>query len=226
MIDKNNYEAIDLTRSVESGEDADLFNETSFLGTLERSEKSSDGSLLARLKDAYSSEVEEAYADEDYTLEEYMKFDPGVELAGVNEHEERRMSQEKAFARTARVSEVEKEEEVVSDNEEPSEFGSFEPTEDEMEDMYRAHVLGRAESYGIQNRDEVDFDNLAEAVSHLDDLYHQGKISMPVKVNGSLVVNEKGEVVVAGVSKATDWVRTTDAASDMVKNLNYDADLE
>ena len=202
MIDKNNYEAIDLTRSVDLDEGTSLFSETSFLDTLERNEKNSDESFLDHLKDAYRNEMEEIYADEDYTLEDYMKFDPGVELAGVNEHEERRMSQEKAFARTARVSddEMQQEEEKSDVQGEPG-FDAFDPIEDEMEDMYHAHILGRAESYGIQNKDEVDFDDLAEAISYLDDLYFQGKISMPVKVNGSLIVNDKGEVFIYYASR-------------------------
>ena len=224
MIDKNDYSAIDLTRSVEINDDADIFSESSFLDTLERTDKTSNDSLLDRLKDAYASEVESAYADEDYTLEDYMKFDPGVELAGVSEHEERRMSQERAFARTARVSDDDL---VQKENTQQSiEPDDFEPSSEDMEDMYHAEVWHKAGAYGIQNRDEADFDNLAEAVSLLDDLYYQGRISMPVKVNGLLIVNDKGEVVVSGVTKPGDWSRTTDAASDIVKNLNYDADLE
>ena len=63
-------------------------------------------------------------------------------------------------------------------------------------------------------------------LGQLDDLYYAGRISKPVKTNGSLIVSEKGEVIVAGVSPASDWESTTDAASDLVKNMNYDAMLE
>jgi hypothetical protein len=99
-------------------------------------------------------------------------------------------------------------------------------TESEISDMYEDYIKSSAEQYGLANANEVEFDKLAEAVNHLDDLYYAGRISKPVKTNGSLIVGKKGEVIVAGVAPDSDWNSTTDAASDLVKNMNYDAALE
>lgn len=217
MIDKNDFDAIDLTRSTGHGSDEDLFDEEDFLKSLERMD---------------AQERQEAYAERDYSLDEYMKMNPDLERAAQAEREEREKMQEKAFDEIAKEIEQNKNREKTAEEKEREDaladapWNNEEPTEEEMDDMYRDYIKSSASQYGLANADEVEFERLAEAVGQLDDLYYAGRISKPVKTNGSLIVGEKGEVIVAGVSPASDWEHTTDAASDLVKNMNYDAILE
>lgn len=217
MIDKNDFDAIDLTRSTGHGSDEDLFDEEDFLKSLERMD---------------AQERQEAYAERDYSLDEYMKMNPDLERAAQAEREEREKMQEKTFDEIAKEIEQNKNREKTAEEKEREDalanapWNDEEPTEEEMDDMYRDYIKSSASQYGLANADEVEFERLAEAVGQLDDLYYAGRISKPVKTNGSLIVGEKGEVIVAGVSPASDWEHTTDAASDLVKNMNYDAILE
>lgn len=217
MIDKNDFDAIDLTRSTGHGSDEDLFDEEDFLKSLERMD---------------AQERQEAYAERDYSLDEYMKMNPDLERAAQAEREEREKMQEKVFDEIAKEIEQNKNREKTAEEKEREDalanapWNNEEPTEEEMDDMYRDYIKSSASQYGLANADEVEFERLAEAVGQLDDLYYAGRISKPVKTNGSLIVGEKGEVIVAGVSPASDWEHTTDAASDLVKNMNYDAILE
>lgn len=217
MIDKNDFDAIDLTRSTGHGSDEDLFDEEDFLKSLERMD---------------AQERQDAYAERDYSLDEYMKLNPDLERAAQAEREEREKLQEKAFDEIAKEIEQDKNREKTAEEKEREDalanapWNDEEPTEEEMDDMYRDYIKSAASQYGLANADEVEFERLAEAVGQLDDLYYAGRISKPVKTNGSLIVGEKGEVIVAGVSPASDWEHTTDAASDLVKNMNYDAILE
>lgn len=217
MIDKNDFDAIDLTRSTGHGSDEDLFDEEDFLKSLERID---------------AQERQEAYAERDYSLDEYMKMNPDLERAAQAEREEREKMQEKTFDEIAKEIEQNKNREKTAEEKEREDalanapWNDEEPTEEEMDDMYRDYIKSSASQYGLANADEVEFERLAEAVGQLDDLYYAGRISKPVKTNGSLIVGEKGEVIVAGVSPASDWEHTTDAASDLVKNMNYDAILE
>lgn len=213
MIDKNDFDAIDLTRSTGHSNDEDLIDEIDFLRSLEHMEQ---------------QERQAAYEEQDYSLDEYMKIDPGVEIAGASERAMREQNAEKALAEFENVPKREKTEEekqmeqAMADapwNDEPM-------SDDDMDNMYRDYVIESASQYGLANANEVEFEKLAKAVGHLDDLYFEGKISKPIKTNGSLIVSDKGEVVVAGVAPASDWDHTTDAASDLVKNRNYDATLE
>lgn len=216
MIDKNDFDSIDLTRSTGNIEDSDDFNEIDFLKSLERSMK---------------DEREEAYKEQDYSLDDYMKLDPGVELAGVAEQERNAAARERAYQEIVDMEKnprekTPEEKEIEEAMEHAPADWVGEVTDDEVDDMWREYVTHSAEEYGIRNAKEVDFDKLEGAVTHLDHLYQNGRISKPLKVNGSLIVNNKGEVVVAGVSQPTDWAHTTNAASDLVKNMNYDATLE
>lgn len=217
MIDKNDFDAIDLTRSTGHGSDDDLFDEDDFLRSLER---------------ANAQEHQEAYAEHDYSLDEYMKMNPDLEREAKAEREAREQMQEKVFGDIVKQIEQDKnrekteEEKAEEDALANAPWNDEQPTEEDMDDMYRDYVKSSASQYGLANADEVEFDKLAQAVGQLDDLYYAGRISKPVKTNGSLIVSEKGEVIVAGVSPASDWESTTDAASDLVKNMNYDAMLE
>lgn len=215
MIDKNDFDSIDLTRSTGNIEDSDVFDEIDFLKSLERS---------------MNEEREEAYKEEDYSLDDYMKLDPGVELAGVAEQERIAAAQEKAYREITAMDQnprektpEEKEMEEAMENA-PDSWSDV--SDEEIDDMWHEYVMKSADEYGLRNAKEVEFDKLESAITHLDHLYQNGKISKPLKVNGSLIVNNEGEVVVAGVSQPTDWAHTTGAASDLVKNMNYDAALE
>ena len=216
MIDKNDFDSIDLTRSTGNIESSDPFSEVDFLKSLERSMK---------------EEREELYKEADYSLDDYMKLDPSVDLGGAGDQEHITAAREKAYQEIMEdeknpreKTEEEKElEEAMADA--PASWNS-EITEEDADDMWHSYVMILADEYGIQNAKEIEFDKLENAVMHLDTLYQNGKISKPLRVNGSLIVNDKGEVVVAGVSQPTDWAHTTNAVSDVVKNMNYDATLE
>lgn len=214
MIDKNDFDAIDLTRSTGQSNGDDFFDEVDFLRSLERTEK---------------QEREAVYAEQDYSLDDYMQIDPSVEQAGRYDKETREKLAEEALEdflgdTTSREKTPEEKEEEEGLANAP--WNDDQMTDEDIDDMYHEYVTSAAAQYGLANANEVEFDKLAEAVGQLDNLYYDGKISKPVKTNGSLIVNEKGEVIVAGVAPASDWDHTTDAASDLVKNRNYDAMLE
>lgn len=222
MVYKNDFSGIDLTRSAEQGSEVEKFDENSFLESFERTESHGDR-FSDKLRAEYDRENRELYDEHEYSLEEYMKFDPSVELAGIQEHEERQLAADRA------MNVMESNEPVSSEEDEAladAPWNDETPSDEEFEDMYHEHIMKQAEDYGLLNASEVDFEKLETAVNHLDDLYHNGKISKPVKVRGSLIVDDKGEVVVSGVDTSTDWINTTGMASDAVKNRNYDLSLD
>ena len=156
MIDKNDFDAIDLTRSTGHSNDEDLIDEIDFLRSLEHMEQ---------------QERQAAYEEQDYSLDEYMKIDPGVEIAGASERAMREQNAEKALAEFENAPKREKTEEekqmeqAMADapwNDEPM-------SDDDMDNMYRDYVIESASQYGLANANEVEFEKLAKAVGHLDD---------------------------------------------------------